>query len=83
MGTQWKTKCRARVKGCDGVVALISKNTPKADGELWEIQCAYDENIPVMLMWIDDNRPSLPILLKDRRVNIWNWDNIKTFIARL
>ena len=76
-------KMSRRVKGCDGVVALISKNTPKAAGELWEIQCAYDENIPVMLMWIDDNRPSLPILLKDRRVNIWNWDNIKTFIARL
>lgn len=27
--TQWKTNCRTRVMGCDGVVALISKNTTK------------------------------------------------------
>ena len=39
--TQWKTNCRTRVKGCDGLVALISKNTASADGELWEIQCPF------------------------------------------
>ena len=37
---QWKTNCRTRVKGCDGVIALISKHTANADGELWEIKCA-------------------------------------------
>lgn len=81
--TKWKTNCRARIKGCDGVVALISKNTAKSDGELWEIQCAYDEKIPVMLMWIDDNRPSLPSLLKDKLINVWSWDNLKKFIDKL
>ncbi len=80
---KWKTNCRTRIKGCDGLVALISKNTAKAAGELWEIQCAYDEKIPVMLMWVDANRPSLPALIKDRRINVWSWENLKTFIKNL
>lgn len=80
---KWKTNCRSRVKGCDGVVALISKNTKNADGQLWEIQCAYEEGVPVMLMWINDERPALPALLKDKRINVWSWDNIKTFIDKL
>jgi hypothetical protein len=80
---KWKTNCRARVNGCDGVIALISKNTANADGELWEIQCAYDENIPIMLMWINNERPRLPALLTDKRINIWSWDNLVSFIDNL
>src|SRR5258708_31692108 len=76
---KWKTNCRSRVKGCDGVIALISKNTAYADGQLWEIQCAYEENVPVMLMWISDDRPALPALLKNKRINVWSWENIKNF----
>ena len=28
---KWKTNCRTRIKGRDGVIGLISKNTPKAE----------------------------------------------------
>ena len=28
----WKTNCRRKIKGCDGVIALITKNTKNADG---------------------------------------------------
>ncbi len=80
---KWKTNCRTRIRGCDGVIALISKNTPKADGQLWEIQCAYDENKPVMLIWVNNDRPALPALLRDKRINVWSWENIKNFIGRL
>jgi hypothetical protein len=80
---KWKTNCRARVKGCDGLIALISKNTLKADGELWEIQCAYDENVPVMLMWINDERPAVPALLKGKILNVWGWPILKKFIENL
>lgn len=80
---KWKTNCRIRVKSCDGVIALISKNTANADGELWEITCAYEEKIPIMLMWINDERPVLPALLKDKRINIWSWPNLKTFVDNL
>ncbi len=80
---KWKTNCRIKIKGCDGMVALISKYTAKADGELWEIQCAYDEGVPVMLMWVNGERPTLPALIKDKRINVWSWANLKTFIEKL
>jgi hypothetical protein len=80
---KWKTNCRTRIKGCNGVVGLISSNTPKADGQLWEIQCAYDEGIPVMLMWVNDDRPSLPTSLSGKRINVWSWANLKAFIDKI
>jgi nucleoside 2-deoxyribosyltransferase len=80
---KWKTNCRTRIRGCDGVVALISKNTANAAGQLWEIQCAYDEGKPVMLMWINDERPTLPALLNDKRINVWSWPNLKSFVSQL
>lgn len=79
----WKTRCRSKIKGCDGVVGLISNNTPDASGELFELRCAYEEKIPVMLMYINDDRPKLPDFLADRRINIWSWSNIKSFIDKL
>lgn len=43
----WKTQCRRKIKGCDGVVALLSKATPGAKGARWEMKCAIDEGIPI------------------------------------
>ena len=81
--SQWKTNCRSRVKSCDGLVALISRHTADADGELWEIHCAFEEGVPTMLMWINDERPGLPALLKNRRINVWSWDNLDKFVRNL
>ena len=25
----WKTNCRTKIKGCDGIIALVSKNTDR------------------------------------------------------
>lgn len=80
---KWMTNCRARIKGCDGVIALISKNTKKADGQLWEIECAYEESIPTMLMYVDDNRPTIPKIIDGKRISVWSWDNLVTFIEKL
>lgn len=80
---QWKTNCRTRIRGCDGVIALISKNTAKAMGELWEIQCAFEEDVPTMLMWVNDERPKLPALLDGKRIYLWNWNNLVSFIEGL
>ena len=41
----WKTNCRSKIKGCDGVIAIITSNTKNASGEIWEINCAKDENV--------------------------------------
>jgi nucleoside 2-deoxyribosyltransferase len=44
--SQWKERTRTRIRRSDGVIALISKNTPKASGEIWEIGCAIEEKKP-------------------------------------
>jgi len=80
---KWKTNCRSKIKGCDGLIALISKNTASADGELWEIGCSYEEEIPTMLMWINAERPAVPTLISGKRINVWSWDNLVSFIQGL
>jgi len=81
--SEWKDRCRSRIRSCDGVIGLISRNTPNASGEIYEIECAYAERIPVMLMYINEDRPSLPSSFSGRRVNIWSWENINSFIESL
>jgi hypothetical protein len=81
---KWKTQCRSRIKGCDGVVALLSSNTAKADGQLWEMKCANDEAIPMIGVYVDkNNKPSIPEALRGKKVIEWTWDGIATFIDSL
>jgi len=81
----WKTNCRTKIKGCDGIIGIITKNTPKADGQIWELQCAYDEGIPVLLMYgYSNDRPSnLPAPVKGKRILNWSWPNVAAFLADL
>jgi hypothetical protein len=82
--TQWKTNCRIKIKGCDGLIAFISDNTLNADGALWEIQCAYEENIPVLLVYIyDSGVRKLPSILSGKRIVHWTWPNITLFLNSL
>lgn len=80
----WKTNCRTKIKGCDGVIGIITNNTPKATGQLWELQCAYEEGIPVLLIYGNNDRPlNLPDPIKNRRIHLWTWDNISSFLGNL
>ncbi|HEX7961974.1 MAG TPA: hypothetical protein VF493_18795 [Terriglobales bacterium] len=81
----WKTNCRIRIKGCDGVIAFISKNTSKAEGALWEMKCAKEENIPLFGVYCyPDDRPSiLPDILTGVKVIDWSWDGVARFIDSL
>lgn len=82
---KWKTQCRSKIKGCDGMIAWVSKNTAKASGQLWEIQCARDEEVPVRGLYTNagDKPASLPAELGGVRVVYWTWDNIKNFVDSL
>jgi hypothetical protein len=81
----WKTNCRMRIKGCDGTIALVSKNTSKADGQIWEIKCSKEERIPVRGIYVnsDDKPARLPIELDGVRITNWTWSNITSFINSL
>lgn len=81
---KWKTNCRARIKGCDGVIAMISKNTRSADGAKWEMSCANEEGIPMIGVHIHkDDKGQIPSQLAGKKVVLWTWDAIKNFIDRV
>lgn len=81
--SEWKTKVRTRIKGCDGAIALLSKNSLTADGEKWEITCAVDEDKPLLGLYIYKNDRSKPSEMGSSPAIVWTWDGIAKFINGL
>jgi len=81
----WKTRCRTRIKGCDGVIAMVSKNTAAAAGQLWELKCAKEEKVRTRGVYTTaENRPArLPSEMDGMKVVAWTWNNVKNFIESL
>ena len=80
---EWKERVRTRVRRSDGVIALISSNTPDADGQLWEIECAVDEDKPLLGIWIEDGYRTKPPEMGTAPCKGWTWDNVAAFIDSL
>jgi CTP synthase (UTP-ammonia lyase) len=80
----WKTRCRTKIKGCHGVIVLISKHLKQADGAIWEIKCAKEEGIPLLGVYMKGctilDTPSE--LNGVKKVN-WTWANIAEFVNGL
>lgn len=85
--SSWKTNCRARIRSCAGMIAIIMPNTPKADGQLWEIKCAIEERVPLMLMHgysaPERKLTVLPSLISEFKVLPWSEENIVGFLNTL
>jgi len=81
--TEWKTRTRTRIKGSDGVVALLSSNSENADGQLWEINCAIDEEKPLLGVYISKNDKAKPSAMGSATCIEWSWDGIAAFIDNL
>lgn len=78
---RWKTRCRALIRDCDGVIALISHNTMNAEGAKWEMKCANDEGIPLIGLHIHARgKGRIPNELDENEVIEWTWDGIKQFL---
>jgi MTH538 TIR-like domain (DUF1863) len=81
---EWKRICRTKIKRCDGVIALLSKNTHHAAGARWEMKCASEEGVEIIGMHIKkNNQGAIPKELQGKRVIVWNWDNLEKFINKL
>ena len=82
---KWKTRCRTKIRGSDGVIALVSKNTKNASGQLWEVRCSKEEAKPLRGFYTnsDDKPASLPKEFRGVPVVDWTWDNINNFIDSL
>lgn len=81
---EWKKNCRTKIRGCDGVIAMISKSTAAATGAKWEMWCANDEGIPLLGVHIhSDSKGAIPSELEGKKVIEWTWPGIKTFLDSL
>jgi hypothetical protein len=80
--SSWKTKCRQRIRGCDGFITLLSKNVRNAEGARWEIKCAGEEGIPVLGVHIHQNDDYKPSEIQGKTIR-WSWDGIGNWIGRL
>ena len=81
----WKAKCRERIKGCHGMLVLVSKNTYQAEGVHWEVKCAEEENLKIMVMRAggEEKLKLIPKILKNYKINKWSWANIEDFVDTL
>lgn len=81
--SDWKDRVRTRVRGSDGAIALISKNTPSASGEIWEIKCAIEEGKPLLGIWVYKDDRTKPDVMSGQTIKPWTWDAVATFIDSL
>ena len=80
----WKTRCRTRIKGCNGVIVLITKHLKQADGAIWEIRCAKEEGIPLIGVYIGEaNINNTPVELNGVKKIKWTWAGIANFVNSL
>jgi hypothetical protein len=54
----WKERCCTRIKGCDGMIAMLSRNSLRATGQKWEIACAKEDRIALIGVYIHANDKS-------------------------
>lgn len=83
--SQWKTNCRSRIKGCDGVISIITNNTKNANGQIWEMKCAKEENIPIVGIYGNDNHSGVKVPGECGYIRLmdWTWSNISNWINNI
>ena len=83
----WKAEVQETVRGCEGVIGLISESIARADGQQWELRCAFDSGLPVILICDKDSQDipakQLPDLLKDKDIRLWEEMTVSGFLNRL
>ncbi len=79
----WQTNCRTRIRGCDGVIVLLSKKTEKDEATNYEIRCALEEDIPILGVYVRKERCNVPSQLNRKKVIDWDWEEIAEFIDSL
>jgi len=83
----WKTNCRERIKGCSAMIGIVTKNTSAADGQLWELKCAGEEEVPLFLIHgyaaPEKKLTTLPGVIASRRIHLWTEENIVNFLNQV
>jgi MTH538 TIR-like domain (DUF1863) len=78
---EWKKQCRIKIKKCDSMIVLLSKNTWHSSGSRWEIKCAREEGIRIIGMHVKkDDKGAIPPELHGKRIIKWSWDSLEKFL---
>ncbi len=80
---EWKKDVQERIRGCDGVVALIGGGTSASAAARWQIRCAVAEGKPLLGLWVETEHRRKPAEMGPARCESWTWENIGNFIDRL
>ena len=66
------------------MIVLISENTRKADGAIWEINCAKELGLKVRGIYIKNgNINNKPSEMYGILCEAWTWENVKNFIESI
>ncbi|GJL72790.1 MAG: hypothetical protein NMNS01_19890 [Nitrosomonas sp.] len=83
----WKAEVQDTVRGCVGVIGLISESITRADGQQWELRCAFDSGLPVMLICDSDSKDipakELPDMLREKDIRLWEEPTVTGFLNGL
>jgi hypothetical protein len=83
----WKAEVQDTVRGCAGVIGLISESITRADGQQWELRCALDSGLPVLLISekysMDIPAKQLPDLIRDKDIRLWEEATVSGFLNGL
>lgn len=83
----WKAEVQDTVRGCAGVIGLISESITRADGQQWELRCAFDSGLPVMLICDSDSKDipakELPDMLREKDIRLWEEPTVTGFLNGL
>ena len=75
---RWKTQTRPRIVRSGVVVVLIGPGTHRAEGAIWEINCAKAAGVPVFGVWINrTKRGRIPPGLTVNNIINWSHAGIK------
>lgn len=82
--TDWRAKCKARINSCSAMIVLVSENTRKASGAIYEIKCAKEKGIKILGIYVKGgNINNKPDELFGIKCMNWTWDNVRNFIDNL
>ncbi|MFT3911058.1 MAG: TIR domain-containing protein [Ferruginibacter sp.] len=79
--SEWKIQCRKKIKKCDSMIVLLSKNTWHSGGSRWGIKCAREEGLRIIGMHIKrDDKGAIPPELYRKKIIQWSWSNLENFL---
>ncbi|RXK60032.1 TIR domain-containing protein [Lacibacter luteus] len=78
---EWKRQCRKKIRKCDSMIVLLSKNTWHSSGSRWEIKCAKEERLRIIGMHVrKDDKGAIPPELNGKRIIEWSWKSLEKFL---